>query len=171
MSRLRVVPAPEAAEPDAIPGLEGQSLGEIGLSQFAPYLLNRISARWNLQLQEALRAFDLTTTQMRALAVLSVQSGITVAELSGFAITEPSTMSRTLDTLEEAGLIVRRAGAGDARVREVFLTEAGLALFRRVWPTMHALYAALFRGVDEMEFRGFLATLHKVLRNTRDLEG
>ena len=143
------------------------TIGEIGLNHFAPYLLNRLSTRWNGELQDLLKSLDLSTTQFRALAVLTVSSGITVNELAVFAVTEQSTMSRTLDTLEEQELIRRRPKPGDMRVREVFITEQGLALFARIWPDIYALYARYFDGIDEAEFRGFIATLHKILRNTR----
>jgi MarR family transcriptional regulator for hemolysin len=144
------------------------TLGEIGLNQFAPYLLNRIATYWNGRLGEALKGSDVTTTKMRALAVLTVASGITINELSAFAVTEQSTMSRTLDALEEQGLIRRQPKPGDMRVREVFITEQGLTLFATLWPEIYELYSRLFEGVDEMEFRGFIATLHKLMRNTRN---
>ena len=143
------------------------ALGEIGLNQFAPYLLNRVSTHWNAQLGDLLKQNDFTTTKMRALAVLTVASGITVNELSVFAVTEQSTMSRTLDALEEQGLIRRQQKPGDMRVREVFITAQGLALFAQLWPRIYGLYARLFEGIDDLEFRGFVATLHKLLRNTR----
>lgn len=143
------------------------AIGEIGLNQFAPYLLNRLSAQWNAELGDVLRHLDMSTTKFRALAVLTVASGITVNDLAVFAVTEQSTMSRTLDALEDQDLIRRRAKAGDMRVREVFITEKGLSLFARIWPDIYALYARFFAGVDEAEFRGFVATLHKIMRNTR----
>lgn len=172
------LPAPLAARQRgsaaaALPALAGGSdepvpaLGEIGLNQFAPYLLNRVSTHWNAHLGELLKQNDFTTTKMRALAVLTVASGITVNELSAFAVTEQSTMSRTLDALEEQGLIRRQAKPGDMRVREVFITAQGLGLFAELWPAIYGLYARLFDGVDDLEFRGFVATLQKLLRNTR----
>ncbi len=163
----RSTPLPTWSDGDdqAIP-----TIGEIGLNHFAPYLLNRLSARWNGALQDLLKGLDLSTTQFRALAVLAVASGITVNELAIFAITEQSTMSRTLDTLEEQELIRRRPKPGDMRVREVFITEQGLALFSRIWPDIYGLFARYFNGIDEAEFRGFIATLHKILRNTRGVE-
>ncbi len=118
-------------------------------------------------MQDLLKSLDLSTTQFRALAVLTVASGITVNELAVFAVTEQSTMSRTLDALEEQELIRRRPKPGDMRVREVFITEQGLALFAGIWPDIYGLYARFFDGIDEAEFRGFMATLHKILRNTR----
>ena len=77
------------------------SLAEIGLNYFVPYLMNRIAATWNTELAGDLKTFDLTTPQMRVLAVLSINSGLTINELSVLTVTEQSTMSRTLDALEE----------------------------------------------------------------------
>ena len=160
--RATPLPAWPDGDEQAIP-----SIGEIGLNHFAPYLLNRLSARWNGELQDLLKGLDLSTTQFRALAVLTVASGITVNDLAVFAVTEQSTMSRTLDILEDQDLIRRRPKPGDMRVRKVFITEQGLALFARIWPDIYGLFARFFDGIDEAEFRGFIATLHKVLRNTR----
>lgn len=143
------------------------SMGEIGLSSFAPYLLNRIAARWNADLAEALRAHGTTTTRMRVLAVLSVSSGLTVNELSVFAVTEQSTMSRTLDALEEQGHIRRRPREGDLRVREISITEDGRAAFAAVWPMVYEKFGVMFEGVDAAEYQAFLSTLHKVLGNIR----
>jgi DNA-binding MarR family transcriptional regulator len=143
------------------------SLGEIGLNNFAPYLTNRIMARWNANVAEELKDFDLTTTQMRALAVLSVSSSLTVNELSIFAVTEQSTMSRTLDSLEEQGYIRRQPRRDDMRVRNVSITTKGRSAFEKVWPILHRMQLQMFDGVEEEEYRNFLGTLHKVLRNIR----
>ncbi len=146
------------------------SMGEIGLNQFAPYLLNRISARWNADIAEALKAQNMTTAQMRILAVLAVNSGLTVNELSVLTVTEQSTMSRTLDALEDIGMIRRQARADDMRVREIHILDAGRAAFNQVWPTIYAHYAHLFDGVSADEHQAFVGTLHKMLRNIRKHE-
>lgn len=143
------------------------TLGEIGLNNFAPYLMNRIMARWNTNVAEELRDFDMTTAQMRALAVLSVSSSVTINELSVFAVTEQSTMSRTLDTLEELGYIRRQPRPDDMRVRDVSITVKGRSAFDKVWPKMYGGLLQMFDGVEEDEYRIFLGTLHKVLRNIR----
>lgn len=143
------------------------SMGEIGLASFAPYLMNRIAARWNAEMAEALRAYDMTTTKMRVLAVLSVSTGLTVNELSVFAVTEQSTMSRTLDAMEEQGFVRRRPREDDLRVREISITETGREAFAEVWPMMYEKFAHMFDGVDEAEYEAFVSTLRKVLANVR----
>lgn len=143
------------------------TLGEIGINQFAPYLMNRIAARWNSNMAEALKGLDMTTTQMRALAILSLSSSVTINELSVYTVIEQSTMSRTLDTLEEQGMVRRQPRPEDMRIRDVSITEKGRAAFERVWPTMYELFQQLFDGVEEDEYRAFMSTLHRILRNVR----
>lgn len=143
------------------------SLAEIGLNHFVPYLLNRVAATWNADMAGELRTFDLTTPQMRTLAVLGINSGLTINELSTLAVTEQSTMSRTLDTLEARGFVSRRPRPSDLRVREVEITAAGREAFDAFWPVMFQHYEQMFRGIGEDEFSQFVATLQKVLRNNR----
>jgi DNA-binding MarR family transcriptional regulator len=163
MSRAQQMKA-VAAEPDA-PGMP--SLAEIGLDHFAPYLLNRIVARWNTDLQAKLKEHDLNTVQMRTLAVLSIMSGATVNELAVYTVTEQSTMSRTLDGMGREGLIRRKNRAGDMRVREVHITEAGRQAFRRFWPEMHEAFQEMFRGFSAAEYETLIGLLMRVLRNIR----
>jgi DNA-binding MarR family transcriptional regulator len=143
------------------------SLAEIGLNYFVPYLMNRIAATWNAELAGELRGFALTTPQMRALAVLGINSGLTINELSTLTVTEQSTMSRTLDALEERGLVRRRPRTSDLRVREVDITPAGREAFDAFWPVMFQRYQQMFRDIGEDEFAQLVATLQKILRNMR----
>ena len=146
---------------------ERETLGEIGLSRFTPYLMNRIVGRWNADLQEELKSYDLTTAKMRTIAVLSVVPGLTINELSIYAVTEQSTMSRTLDALEGQGFIRRAERESDGRVREIYLTDTGRAAFDRFWPAMHDALGRLYEGVSDEERDAFIATLQKMLRNIR----
>jgi DNA-binding MarR family transcriptional regulator len=146
------------------------AMGEIGLNNFAPYLMNRLMARWNNNLADELKDHDMSTAKMRALAVLSVSNSVTINELSVFAVTEQSTMSRTLDALEEQGYIRRQPRAEDMRIRDVSITEEGRAAFEKIWPTMYDLFLQMFDGVEEAEYRAFISTLHKVLHNIRKHE-
>jgi MarR family transcriptional regulator for hemolysin len=141
------------------------SIGEIGLNQFATYLMNRVVATWNGQMQEALRDYDLTTVKMRTLAVLAITPGLTVNELSMFTVTEQSTMSRMLDAMEDQGLIRRQPREYDLRVREVHPTTRGREAFSRFWPKMYESFTRLFQGIEEDEYQAFVVTLHKLIRN------
>lgn len=69
------------------------TLGQIGLQQFAPYLMNRIMGRYNATLRDDFRKQGLTIPQVRTLAVLSVTDGITVNDLSVYTVIEQSTLA------------------------------------------------------------------------------
>ena len=142
-------------------------LGEIGLSNFAPYLMNRIMGRYNASLRDEMAALGLTTPKMRALAVLSVIDGPLIGELAVYAVVEQSTLSRALEQLDGDGLICREADAADSRATRVFITQAGRRVFETLWPAMAETYAQMFQGIDDAERRAFVGTLRKMLGNIR----
>lgn len=154
-----MIPDPEAQE---VP-----RLGEIGLSHFAPYLMNRIMGRYNASLRDEIGQQGMTTPKMRALAVLSVIERPTIKELAVYSVVEQSTLSRTLDQLAADGLIRREADPADSRATRILLTQEGRALFERIWPKMADVYARMFRGIPEDERRAFVGTLQKILSNIR----
>jgi DNA-binding MarR family transcriptional regulator len=143
------------------------TLGQMGLQQFAPYLMNRIMGRYNASLRMDLRKQGLTIPQVRALAVLSVGDGMTINELCVFTVIEQSTMSRTLDALEGQGLVRREACQDDSRARKIFLTDGGRAEFNRAWPDMYGEFERMFAGIEDAEYAALIATLQKMLRNVR----
>lgn len=146
---------------------EGPRLGEIGLQQFAPYLMNRIMGRYNASLREDLAKLGLTTPKMRTLAVLSVVDGLLVGRLAVYAVVEQSTLSRALDALEADGLVRRTPDQEDSRAIRVSITEAGRAAFESLWPTMRQSYNRMFAGIDAAEHAAFVATLQKILNNIK----
>lgn len=154
--------------PDPAGGeIPAPTLGETGLQRFAPYLMNRIMGRYNASLREELGRSGLTTAKMRTLAVLSVNNGLMINELSVYTVTEQSTMSRTLDALEGAGLVRREAQDEDSRVRRIFITDEGRAVFEELWPSIREANERLFAGIGDDEREAFVATLQKMLRNIR----
>ena len=153
-------------EADARP----RSLGEIGLANYAPYLMNRIMGRYNASLRAEMARLGLTTTKMRALAVLSIIDRPLIRELAVYAVVETSTLSRALDGLASEGLVRREADAADSRATRVSITEEGRAAFDRLWPHMAEAHDRLFLGIPEEERRALVATLRKVLANTREHE-
>ena len=149
------------------PTVAAQRLGEMGLENFSPYLMNRIMGRYNAAMSTEMAALGLTTPQMRSLAVLSVIDGILIRELAVYAVVQQSTLSRALDALSQNGLVRREGDKTDSRATRVFLTDAGREAYERLWPHMSAAYEAMFAGIGEAEKRAFVGTLKKMLRNIR----
>lgn len=145
-------------------------LGEIGLTNYAPYLMNRIMGRYNASLREEMAGLGLTTPKMRSLAVLSVIEGPLIRELAVYSVVEQSTLSRALDQLDAEGLIRREADTSDSRATRVFITDAGRGAFETLWPKMAEAQSRMFRGIPEEERRAFVGTLQKMLANIRKHE-
>ena len=145
-------------------------LGEIGLTNFAPYLMNRIMGRYNESLRDEMADLGLTTPKMRALAVLSVIEGPLIRELSVFSVVEQSTLSRALDQLATEGMIRRAADTADSRATRIFITDAGRTAFESLWPHMSEAHSRMFRGIPADERRAFVGTLQKMLNNIRKHE-
>ena len=145
-------------------------LGEVGLTNFAPYLMNRIMGRYNAGFREEMAEMGLTTPKARALAVLTVVEGPLIRELAVYAVTEQSTLSRALDQMQTDGLIRRETDSADSRAVRIYIAEAGRAAFDDLWPHMAEAQARMFRGIPEDERRAFVATLQKMLVNIRKHE-
>lgn len=150
---------------DALP-----RLGEIGLSNYPPYLMNRIMGRYNDAIRAEMARLGLTTPKMRALAVLSVADGQVIGQLALHAIVEQSTLSRAIDALEAEALVRRAADPLDSRAVRVFITEAGRAVFESLWPQMAETCQEMFLGISPDEQRAFVATLQKIHANIRKSE-
>ena len=145
-------------------------LGEIGLTNFAPYIMNRIMGRYNAGFRDEMAEMGLTTPKARALAVLSVVEGPLIRELAVYTVVEQSTLSRALDQLQTEGLIRREVDANDSRAVRVFITKAGRGVFEELWPHMAEAQARMFRGIPDEERSAFVATLQKMLANIRKHE-
>jgi DNA-binding MarR family transcriptional regulator len=142
-------------------------LGEIGLENFPPYLMNRIMGRYNAALREEMAKLGLTTPKMRSLAVLSVMDGLLIGELAVYAIAEVSTLSRALDALERDGLVKRVADKDDSRAVRIHITQKGRETHEQLWPHLANAYKQMFRGISDAEQRAFVATLQTILKNVR----
>ena len=142
-------------------------LGEIGLTNFPPYLMNRIMGRYNADLRDQMDTIGLTTPKMRALAVLSVIDGLLLRDLAVYAVVEQSTLSRAIDQLALEGRVNRSPDPDDSRAMRISITTDGRADFERLWPTMAQAYGRMFDGISAREQAAFVSTLQTILANIR----
>lgn len=156
-------------KPESTPE-QAAGLADIGLDDFAPYLMNRIMGRYNADLREQLAKMGLTTPKMRTLSVLSVRNGLHIGELAVYAVVDHSTLSRALDQLMTDGLVQRIRDEHDSRATHIFITGSGRAEFERLWPFMARAYEKMFLGITHSERNALIKTLHKMLENVRQHE-
>jgi DNA-binding MarR family transcriptional regulator len=86
---------------------------------------------------------DLTLTQLSALGTLSRYGELTIGELAAIENVKPPSMTRTVNSLQEAGLVTRAAHESDGRQVVVGLTERARAVLdadrrrRDAWLARH----------------------------------
>jgi MarR family transcriptional regulator, organic hydroperoxide resistance regulator len=101
--------------------------------------------------EAALNELGLYPGQEMLLFQLWKREGLTQSELVESLYVDPSTVTKTLQRLEQAGLVGRRQDAEDARVSRVYLTPKGRALetpVRKLWDDLETLTV---QGLSEVE--------------------
>ncbi|MFY1708928.1 MarR family winged helix-turn-helix transcriptional regulator [Tritonibacter scottomollicae] len=137
------------------------------LEEFTPYLMNRIMARYNKGVEEALKEVGITVAQMRALAVLTESGPCTINTLSVLTVIKQSTLSRTLDTMETAGLIRREADSKDSRIRHIQLTDTGRHVHETAWPAMLQMQEVMLSALSPDDRKMMNDLLLRVFYNIR----
>lgn len=105
--------------------------------QRLPYLLRRVSGAFSQRLDEDLREFGLTQSQLSALAILALAhpSGMSGATLSAQSGVTPQSMSAAIVGLSERGLVERSPHPSHGRILECRITDAGTDVLERVQRT------------------------------------
>lgn len=137
------------------------------LEAFTPYLMNRVLARYNRAVEEALRDEGISTVQMRTLSSLHEAGPQTVNDLAVLTVTKQSSLSKTLDLMQAAGLIRRESIEADSRVRMIHLTEAGRAAYQRTWPAMERMQETMLADLSIEERQLLNGLMGRILRSIR----
>jgi DNA-binding MarR family transcriptional regulator len=136
------------------------------LDDLMPYLMNRIVSRLNRNLAEKLRAHRLTFQHWRVLAALYRRDGETLGRLVEWTVIPQSTLSRLVDRMARARLVVRRpARRADSRFIEVWLTDNGREVYEAIVPLALGEHEAALDGLSAEEVAALAATLRRVMKN------
>lgn len=111
------------------------------------------------------RPLGVTRAQWQVLAALKRQEGMTQAALAEAIDSEPITVCRIVDRLQDAGHVERRADPADRRSWRLFLTDSGRSVLEELMPHAHALHEDAFAGFDEVERETLGAMLDRVRSN------
>ncbi|TXY31592.1 MarR family winged helix-turn-helix transcriptional regulator [Vibrio mimicus] len=93
---------------------------------------------------------DITYSQYLVLLVLWQQNGINVIDLGAKLHLDSGTLTPLLKRLEVKGIVERRRGSSDERVRELFLTPAGFELQQQARAVPTQMLCKINLSVDEL---------------------
>jgi DNA-binding MarR family transcriptional regulator len=113
------------------------------------------------------RGLGLTPPQFDIIATLGNTAGMTATELGEKTLITKGTLTGVVDRLSDRGWVERVAHESDGRCQIVRLTQAGEALFARVFPAHLAHMGACFAGVsaaEHMRWQAALRGLEQILR-------
>ncbi len=100
--------------------------------------------------------------QPRILSHLLQQEGITQKELADLCHMDVTTLSRTLDHMERAELLLRQRDPDCRRSFQIVLTEKGRQTARRVREIFHRLDHRILSALEPEEARAMITALQKI---------
>ncbi len=125
--------------------------------------LHQISTQvFTRRLQEA--GHDLTPVQFAALDALAGHPGIDQAGLAEAVAKDKATIGAVADRLAQKGLVERVASRRDRRAKALTLTPDGERVLAAVLPLVMALQREILPGLDEAEYRQFVALAAKAMQ-------
>jgi DNA-binding MarR family transcriptional regulator len=123
--------------------------------------LVRTAADIEHQMTQDFRPFGLTTTQYNVLRILrgAGAEGLCRHEVGDRLVRQVPDVTRLLDRMEQAGLIVRERGSMDRRYVSTRLTPQGLALVNRMDAEIDGMQHRYVGHLNEKQMKALLSLL------------
>jgi DNA-binding MarR family transcriptional regulator len=113
---------------------------------------------------EELKPFELTLTQYNVLRILrgAGENGLCRNEVGERLVTRVPDVTRLLDRMESAGLLVRQRGENDRRFVSTRITEKGLKLLEKIDRELPAIHGRQLGHVPQKRLRELIDLLEEV---------
>ena len=135
------------------------------LQRHAFFWLTQTIGSRDRRLTQELKAFGLRVPEWRVLASLCARRRCTMRELADLATIDRTTLTRTVDRMEQAGWVTRLSDATDLRVTRLIPTAGGERLFARLWPTVERVNRVALEGLSSAAVDALHTTLVRMKTN------
>ncbi len=129
------------------------------------FWITQVTGARDRELGQGLRDYGLRVPEWRALAALYARERCTMSELAELATIDRTTLTRTIDRMEEAGWLSRLADETDMRVTRLALSAAGRRMFERVWPEVERLNELALSGLSNAQIESLRKILGQMQQN------
>jgi DNA-binding MarR family transcriptional regulator len=126
------------------------------------WLLHRVGFALGSLLSEVVAPHGLSVRTYVVLSTVASNPGMTQLALGSALGLDKTTVTATIDRLEQAGLMSRQQAPGDRRARVVHVTDRGGVLAHQVQAETSARQAALLSDVDPGELDQLVHTLQRL---------
>ena len=134
------------------------------------FLLRDVSRLYGRHFERHARELELTLAQCKVLAHLQRNEGISQARLAELTETDPMTLVRTLDRMQEDRWIERRADPADRRAHCLFLREEAKPVLARMWKIADHARGEAISVLGAGEVDQLLDLLERLHENLQQLE-
>jgi len=128
------------------------------------WLTQVIGAR-DRELAQGLKDFGLRVPEWRALAAMYAKKHCTMSELADLATIDRTTLTRTVDRMQDSGWLERLADEEDMRVTRLALTATGRKMFERIWPEVQRLNQLALEGLPKSDIQSLQRILERMRSN------
>jgi DNA-binding MarR family transcriptional regulator len=129
------------------------------------YLITRTARRYEMDMEHALQRIDMDVPSWRAIMLLHECSPSSVSEIAERAVIRLSTMTRVVQRLEKRGLVSLSTRAADARVTDVYITDAGEKIVKQVREVASRIYQSAFKDLDAVQIETLNTLLLRIFKN------
>jgi DNA-binding MarR family transcriptional regulator len=127
------------------------------------FLIRRLHQIHLALFAEECAVFGITPVQFSLLSVLAMQPGLDQAALAFAVGVDRATTANVVARLEKRGLLRRRSGPTDRRVKQVALTTAGHRLLARIDPHARRAHERTLETLRPAERARFVALLRALV--------
>ncbi len=140
------------------------------LEQFLPYRLSRLSNTISAGIAATYTdRYHLSVTQWRVIAIVGRFPGMSASDVSASGALDKVAVSRAVNRLTSAGLLVRSVAADDRRRSVLQLSARGHRVYREIAPAAMRYERRLLAALDARERRALDRALDKLWHRAREL--
>lgn len=123
----------------------------------------------NLFLNHELRDYDISATEIMYLGSLFIKDGVSQEELVKEFYMDKAAVARTIGSLEDKNLVIRKCSETDKRSKKVFLTEKA-GIYKDILNSIqNKWYREVLGNIDRDRMSAFAESLDTISENMRKI--
>lgn len=115
------------------------------------------------------RRFHLNLNDWRIMLTVADRPGVTAQQLSEYTGLDKMSVSRAVRNLEAQGRLARQGNDADRRLRHLFLTDAGWAVYEEIGTNAAQRERDLYASLSPRDLQSFQRLLIKLSERARSL--
>lgn len=137
------------------------------LDESLGFIIHRLANRLKNALERSFSSHNvaITTEQWTVLARLCEEDGIAQNEIASRTAKDKTNVARILVLMENRGIIERRVSQSDNRVLEIYVTDAGRAVYQKAVSAAREVLTQAQQGFTPAEVEALMSALNKVYDN------